>query len=192
MVRPLKIQFTGPYGLLGNHESILFDDPIGKCSGIYIWTAQMNDAFVIEYIGITTVSFAKRSMEHIINTFGGNYRICDSDKMKKAQEEILWPGFYRKKRAIAEFSEIYLDLAPSILNYLQTIKVFTATVGLERRVVERIEGALARYVWNQPQPASALLPKDVRYRKRKEDEEPIRVEIQCDREILGIPTEIEV
>ena len=191
MDNSLEIDFAGQFGFLGNHDHILFNETISESSGIYIWTARMKNVFIIEYIGMTTQSFGKRSLEHIVNTFGGNYRICDSKLMKEGIEAIIWPGLCRKKNAISEFSKKYLEIAPSILKYLQTIEVFTATMNNGRRTIERIEGALARHVWNQPPPASALLPKDVRYRIRKENEKPIHVSIHCDREILGVPHEIE-
>jgi len=192
MNNTLKIEFSGPFGLLGNHNFILFDQPICKSYGIYIWTARMNQSFIIEYIGMTTKTFKTRNMEHILNTFSGYYRICDSKMIKEGKIKIIWPGIIRKKNGLSEFSDNYLKIAPFILKYLQTIEVFVATIKSERRIIERIEGALAYHVWNQPLPANALLPKDVHYRIRKENEMPINVMINCDEKILGIPKKIMV
>ena len=192
MVSSLAIDFTGPFGLLGNHERILFEEPIKEHSGVYIWTARMKEAFIVEYIGMTTKSFGRRHFQHIISTFGGDYRICDAQMMKKGHEVVIWPGFCRNKDGLSEFSERYLELAPSILHYLQTIEVFTAIIKDEGRIIERIEGSLAHHVWSQPPPASALLPKDIRFRARRNNEKPIHISIRCDKGILGIPNEIEV
>ena len=187
-----QIDFSGPYGICNQHPRLLFEEPISKTAGVYLWTARTPDGFIVEYVGQTGESFAKRTKDHAIQTFGGNYRICDARLMREGKLKVVWPGLWRKgtRDKMAEFAQRYLDLAPFIVDYLRTIEVFLAPVNGNRRFRERIEGALARHIWDQPPPASNLLPTDVRYRQRREDEVPVSVGLRCGEKIVGVPNSL--
>ena len=76
----------------------------------------------------------------------------------------MWNGLWRKgtRDKILEFASRYLDLAPIIHSYLENIEVFVGALDADRRIRERIEGALANHVRAEPLLASMLLPNDVR------------------------------
>lgn len=91
------LNFEGPYGLTKDNEKILFQEEISKKSGIYLWaTPYNNGGLLINYIGETSISFWQRNKDHMIQTMGGNYRICDPDALLKGVEKILWNGLWRK------------------------------------------------------------------------------------------------
>ena len=183
-----QINFIGPYGLCGEHQRLFFAEPISRTAGIYLWTVRTSSGFIAEYVGQTGESFAKRTKDHMIQTFGGNYRVCDAQLMREGTAKVVWPGLWRKgtRDKMPEFAQRYLELAPLIREHLQTIEVFLASVDADRRFRERVEGALARHIWDQPPPASNLLARDVRYRQRRENEAPICLGLRCSEEILGM------
>ena len=185
-----QIDFSGPYGICSQHQRLLFAESISGTAGIYLWTVRTPSGFIAEYVGQTGESFAKRTKDHMVQTFGGNYRICDALLMREGKAKVIWPGLWRKgtRDNMLEFGQRYLELAPLIWDYLRTIEVFLAPVDADRRFRERVEGAIARHIWDQPPPACNLLPRDVRYKQRRGEEAPVSLRLRCSEEILGIPS----
>ena len=120
MPEKLKVHFEGPFGLCGQHRRMLFGDSISAEAGIYLWTFSTDAGFLVEYVGETGKSFTKRMKEHMIQTFGGNYRVLDPVLIRRLEVKVVWNGLWRKgtRDKIAEFASRYLDLAPVIHSYL--------------------------------------------------------------------------
>jgi len=91
---------------------------------------------------------------------------------------------------MSEFVSRIIELSPAIKKSLEISEIYVAPFESERRIRQRIEGALANYIKAQPPPASSLLPKDVRYYKRGNDEEPVAVLISGGNALLGMPEDI--
>ena len=188
-----ELTLHGPYGLCGKHEKIIFYEPIGDETGIYFWTVPyFQGGSIINYIGETGASFNQRLKEHMIHTAGGNYRICDPDFEIQGVERVLWNGLWRRgtRNKMSEFVSRIIELSPAIKKSLEISEIYVAPFESERRIRQRIEGALANYIKAQPPPASSLLPKDVRYYKRGNDEEPVAVLISGGNALLGMPEDI--
>ncbi len=188
-----KLLLHGPYGLCGTHEKIIFYEPIGKDAGIYFWTVPyFQGGSIINYIGETGVSFKQRFKDHMIHMAGGNYRICDPDFEIQGVERILWDGLWRKgtRDKMPEFVSRIIELSPVIKKSLEISEIYVAPFESEKRIRQRIEGAIADYIKTQPPPASNLLPTDVRYSKRWNDEEPVAVLISGGHALLGMPENI--
>jgi len=187
----LGIHFHGPYGLAGQHEKMLFGESISQEAGVYLWTVRTPDGFLVEYVGQTGESFAKRTKDHMIHTFGGNYRVCDPQLMRQGQLKVVWLGLWRRgtKDKMPEFAQRYLSLAPAIQEYLEAVELFLAPIAENRRLRERIEGAIAHQIREQSAPASSLLPPDIRYRSRTQGEVPVSIDIVCDQAVLGLPSQ---
>ena len=126
MSESLGIHFHGPYGLAGQHERMLFGESISQEAGVYLWTVRTSDGFLVEYVGQTGESFAKRTKDHMIHTFGGNYRVCDPQLMRQGQLKVVWLGLWRRgtKDKMPEFAQRYLSLAPAIQEYLDDIEAW--------------------------------------------------------------------
>lgn len=92
---------------------------------------------------------------------------------------------------MSEFLDRLPEFAPIIQKSLRSLVVFTAAIDTDRRSRQRIEGAFALHITNQPGPAGALLAGDVRYYRRKATEDPITVRISCPFLIHGMPEELE-
>lgn len=83
-----QIDFSGPYGICGGHQRLLFAEPISKAAGRYLRTVHTCSGFIAEYVGQTGESFAKRTKDHMIQTFGGNYRVCDARLMREGMAKV--------------------------------------------------------------------------------------------------------
>ena len=191
--KELKLILHGPYGLCGKHENIIFYEDIAKKAGIYFWTVPyVQGGLIINYIGETGESFKRRFKDHMIQKAGGHYRICDPDFAVQGVERILWNGLWRKgtRDKMPEFVRRIIELSPAIKKSLKNSEIYVAPFEGEKRIRQRIEGALADHIKAQPPPASNLLPKDIRYYKRRSDEEPVTVLISGGDALLGMPKDL--
>jgi len=189
----VELILHGPYGLCGKHERIIFYEDIGKKAGIYFWTVPyVQGGLIINYIGETGESFKRRFKDHLIHKAGGNYRICDPDFAVQGVERILWNGLWRKgtRDKMPEFVSRIIELSPAIKKSLEHSEIYVAPFEGEKRIRQRIEGAIADHIKAQPPPASSLLPKDVRYYRRGSDEEPVTVLISGGDALLGMPKDL--
>jgi len=195
MDKTFMLKFEGPFGLIRNSEPFLFDQAKAKEPGIYLWTVPYcRGGYLVSYIGETSASFGQRLKDHLIQTVGGNYRICDPDSLMRGEPRVLWNGLWRKgtRDKFHEYIERFEELAPVIRKLLQIEVVFVAPFRSERRLRQRLEGAIAKHIRSQPSPVSAVLPSDVRYYQRRIDETPITATVECHCQVLGLPQELEI
>ena len=61
-----QLDFAGPCGMCGEHQRLLFVEPISRTSGICLWTVRTSNGFIAAYVGQTGESFAKRTKDHMI------------------------------------------------------------------------------------------------------------------------------
>lgn len=186
----VNLKLFGPYKLFGNSAQLLFDADISQRKGIYFWTIRYGNGYLIDYIGETGNSFWQRMKEHLIETLGGNYRICDSDMLLQGKEKIIWNGLWRKgtRDKIGEFIKNYENYAPIIKEYIEVHDIFLAPLTVDRRKRQLIEGNIAKIIKGQKPPISNLLPSDIRYvYNRKKSEGGFTISIECSENIFGLP-----
>jgi hypothetical protein len=188
----IALHFQGPYPLCSESEDVLTGCPCLHSPGLYFWTVEMPTGTQrVSYIGETSTSFYQRTKEHIIQKLGGMYRICDPRAMAEGRAEILWDGLWRRgtREKLPDFLQRYESLAPQIKASLLLQKIFVAPLECDRRLRQRIEGALAKAIRSTPEAAS-LLPSDVRYYSGTSSEGAVSVLVTSDRSIEGIPDQI--
>jgi hypothetical protein len=188
----IRLHFEGPYPACSESADILYGCAHSKEPGIYLWAVRMpTGKYRISYIGETSSSFYRRTKEHVIQTLGGNYRICDSTAMRQGVQKVLWDGLWRKgsRDKLPEFLRRYAELAPLIKESLTIQVVFVAVLDCEKRLRQRIEGALADALRDDPG-LCALLPSDIRYWRRGDHETPVRVVIESECDFEGLPIEL--
>ncbi len=188
----IQLRFTGPYPVCSDSADVLDGCPHSEESGIYLWAVQMpTGRYRITYFGETSASFYRRIKDHVIQTLGGNYRICDPTALRNGIQKIVWDGLWRKgtRDKLPEFLRRYAELTPFIKESLKIEVVFLAVLECDRRLKRRIEGALAGAHRARPEKAS-LLPEDIRYFRRRADEMPVAIQVSAEKEIEGLPSEI--
>lgn len=188
-----QIQFHGPYSMITESTDILAECPYANDAGIYLWAVQMKDGtYRVTYVGETGKGFYERTKEHLIHIMGGNYRIWDPVAMQEGRYEIAWNGLWKKetKNKFPEFFSQYEVLAGTIKHYILIQNLFVAPLKADRRIRQRIEGALATTIRSDPE-ASSLLPNDIRFFSRGKDEDLITVNLSFQNTIEGLPPTIE-
>jgi len=89
----IHLQFSGPFVLCGNDGILLFKEEISQRDGIYLWSVNVDDGFLVDYVGETGQSFSQRMKDHMIQCLGGNYRIWEPLLLSQGKKELVWNGF---------------------------------------------------------------------------------------------------
>jgi hypothetical protein len=182
------LRFYGPYPLCSVTEDVLSNCPYAHEGGVYLWVCRTDAGqYQVTYIGITARSFYARIKEHVIFQLGGMYGIYDPQKMRKGELEVLWGGLYggRRNDKLPEFLRKYEQLAPIAKELLFAQELFLGPLKYEARLLQRIEGALAVEIRKDVK-ACSLLPAAIRYRGRRDDEEPIAFRLELPYPISGL------
>jgi len=188
----IHLQFSGPFILCGENGALLFKEAISQRAGIYLWSVNIDDGFLVDYVGETGQSFSQRMKDHMIQCLGGNYRIWEPLLFSRGKKELIWNGLWKKevRDCIPDFVDNYIELAPKIKEYLELIRVFVTPFETTTRIRRRIEGAIALSIREQPSPVGTFIESDIRYNRRGVDEEPIEVSISCNHKILGLNADL--
>lgn len=189
----LTVTFHGPHVLCNETKDVLADCAHRKAAGIFLTAVLVGDSYRITHIGQTGTSFYARLKEHVIQTLGGNFRICDPKAMARGEIKVLWDGLWRPGRH-ANLPE-YLRNGPALFRAARECfkleKAFVAPLDVEDRMRRRIEGAIAKQI-RKDKSASSLFPPDVRYLPKLSMEVPITIRIVTPKKILGLPEQLEV
>lgn len=189
----LTVAFNGPHTICTETKDVLADCAHRKGAGIFFTAVQIGDSYRITHIGQTGTSFYARLREHVIQTLGGNFRICDPQAMARGEIKVLWDGLWRPGRhaKLPEFLRDGPELFDAARSCFKLEKAFVAPLDAEDRMRRRIEGAIAKQI-RKDKAASSLFPPDVRYLPRLSTETTTTIRIVTPKQILGLPEQLEV
>lgn len=189
----LTVHFDGPYPAYSETQDVLADCKHRKAGGVYFWAIKVGPNYRLTHIGQTSTSFYHRMKEYIINTLGGNYRICDPDALERGEAKLLWNGMWREgtRENLPQFLRDSSQLFEAAKRNLMLEQIFIAPLDVEDRMRRRIEGAIAKTV-RKDKLASSLLPPDVRVLGRLTTEVPTPVRIRVGSKILGLPEQLDI
>jgi hypothetical protein len=189
----LTVQFDGPHPAYSETSDVLANSKHRKAGGVYFWAIKVGDSYRLTHIGQTGTSFYHRMKEYIINTLGGNYRICDSDALARGEVKLLWNGLWREgtRERLPELLRNSSHLLEAAKRNLKLEQIFVAPLDVEDRLRRRIEGAIAKQI-RKDKVASSLFPPDIRVLGRLTTESPIPIRFQSGAKILGLPEQLDV
>lgn len=189
----LTVAFNGPHVVCTETKDVLADCVHRKGAGIFFTAVLVGDTYRITHIGQTGTSFYARLKEHVIQTLGGNFRICDPQAMARGEIKVLWDGLWRPGRHgnLPEFVRNGPALFEAARSCFKMEKAFVAPLNIEDRMRRRIEGAIAKQI-RKDKAASSLFPPDVRYLPKLSTETATTIRIVTPKKILGMPEQLEV
>lgn len=145
----IRLKFEGPFTWFGD-ESI-FCSKSATEKGVYLQTFPHNDAYLVYYVGTTNKSFLERFQQHLSNYLTGCYHIYDCSALKNAEKKVIFKGWgnYKLKEGRLNEKMNYLahrveDFMPKIISLLNSMQLFTASLNVDRRQIERIEAMIAK------------------------------------------------
>ena len=189
----LNLYFSGPYPLLHESKDLLHNCPFLKEEGIYFWAVKQKETghYLITYIGETSAGLYRRTKEHVIQTLGGNYQICDAHALVNGENKVLWNGLWRKGfrenlPLLLKNLDFYTAKAKE---HLLVQKVFFAPIELEKAERRRLESVFAHSV-KADDKASKLLPDDIRFLKLRPTEYGKEFTVFCNIPGIGMPAKL--
>ena len=189
----VAVEFTGPMSILDRDGArCVFTEEVGKQSGIYLWTIQVNGRDLPWYVGQTRRGFAQRTGEHITGFLSGQYTTWDASALARGENRRVegsvigwWP------ESLPSFLGNYEQLVPHIVTLLRSLRVHVAPVTADAHLHNRIEGAIGRYLKGHPEAEvrdfffpGMRVPAAIPFDK------PIRLQVASETPIAGLPAEI--
>jgi hypothetical protein len=193
-VETIELKFSGPYAWLpGLSAPSLGEVELGTSPGIYLWTVPSTVGELVYYVGETSRSFARRMDEHLAEQLSGRYRIYNPEAFLRGEKDLLWRGVYGRgaQPNVSGFVDKLPTWAPSLVEFVRSIRFHVAPTTCSDRSRRRIEAALANRLQEQKGLIGEFQEEDVRYVPRRAEEEPITVNIAWQQKPLGVPEQLE-
>jgi len=189
------VDFIGPFSWLGNDGTkSIFSATEGKLSGLYLWTVKIEDGELVYYVGKTNRNFSQRMREHLKEHLAGFYHVYSPTEFKRGEKKSFWDGMYLRYKTPepSELIKKYPTISNQIIDLVKTYRFFIAPIEAERRILERIECALARHLYAQPGKIGEFQELGLTYRSRIASEQPGIAKFRSSNKILGLPKSLEI
>lgn len=193
--QPLTCEVRGPLSWRGEPKgSFIFESPLARAAGVYLWTVATPEGDLVYYVGETGRSFAQRFFEHLQGYLSGLFGFYEPEDFARGQKKLIWEGMWRRgeEHKAADFLRRYEELAPKIRHFIDVLRFWLLPIDCDRRLRERIEGAIARHLSAQDGVIGQFQDEDIRYRPRWEDEPPIQLSLTLTTRIMGLPSSLTV
>ena len=166
----------------------------GTQCGVYLWTVEHANGFLIYTAGITRRPFVERVREHTRAYMTGVYTIFDVPSLRSGVRKETWHGFWFGKRSAEKQSE-YNDRSEEIRmaaeQLLASYRVFVAPLDPAPRLLERIEAAIMNTLYSADGPVSMIPDRGMALYPRWRGEQPIIVRSTSPVHFHGLPAEFE-
>lgn len=189
------VEFIGPFSWLGHDGTkSIFNSIEGRSSGIYLWTVKIEEGELVYYVGKTNRSFSQRMREHLKEHFAGFYHVNSPTEFKEGKKISLWDGMYLRYKTPdpVNFVEKYPTISSQIVDLAKIYRFFIAPLEVEGRILERIECAFARHLYNQPGKIGDFQESGLNYRARMASEQLATAFFKSSIKILGAPESLEI
>ena len=186
----IESRWEGPFAWPKTESALPY---VPETPGVYLWTFEYSDGFVLYGAGITRRSVAARMKEHTKNYLNGVYTILDVDALKQGVRHEIWHGFWYRPRAAERTSDYEArraELTESARTQLSSFRIFVANVGTAPRVLERLEAGIMQFLYAQPKPLCDIPDKGMMLARRHASEEPIEVLLSCSHTLHGLPLKL--
>jgi len=184
-----EIEWKGPFSWTGyeNQNSL---DKIPNTEGIYLWTFQYKDGYLVYCAGITK-STQKRFRQHTLEYKSGNYTVFNVSEAEKGKRVEIWHGWSYARTHREEFKERKEEILNAVEEQLNSFRVFVAQAP-EKRIRARFEAAIMNNIYDSKEPWAELADRGMALSKRRKDEEPIIIKNISNVKFYGLPETLEI
>jgi hypothetical protein len=183
------LTWEGPFSW-PKFESINKLPKIPNSEGIYLFTFEYKDGYVISGVGITN-STKTRISAHNRKFRKGDYTILNPEAAKKGEREEIWHGWNYAKTHKEEFIDNKTRILQALENQLGEMRIFIAKQK-DKRLRERIEAAIMHNIYVSKEPWSEIADRGMFLKERYNSEMPINTVNIHSKTIYGLPEELEI
>ena len=176
----------GPYGWPKLENGLL---PLPAISGLYLMTVNYKDGFLPYGVGITRRLMRKRFMEHTRSFKSGDYNILDLESAQIGVRKIAWKGWGWTDEKRADYDAREDDIVALAIKQLTATRIFVIDIDGTKRVLERLEGALANLYYKTE---TNLIDEGMLLMPRWKTEESISLTFQSSVVLYGLPETLEI
>jgi len=192
MIDRIDVEWLGPFGW-PKFEGKL--KPVPQKPGVYLLTVEYQDGYLIYAAGITRRPMPKRFREHTREYMNGIYNLLDIVAMQSGFRKEVWHGLWMGKqplKKLAEYKERKPEIQKAVRNQLAGFRIFTADIGTEPRILERLEAAIMDALYKQPMPLRDVPDRGMMLAPRWPSETPIVSKNKCSATLFGLPACLEI
>ncbi len=192
MSKKIQLIWQGPFcwPKFDSASAAPFDLILVDACGIYLWTVEYCDGFLIYAAGITRRSFQERFREHTRHYLNGVYTIFDVIALQQGIRTELWHGFWMKKRSTKkqkEYESRREEIVEAARNQLSVFRIFVAQVDPTPRILQRLEASIMNTLYTSAVPISEIPDRGMMLAPRWQSERPIIAKNIAPVKLHGLP-----
>jgi hypothetical protein len=187
----IEVTWEGPYGWPG-FESANNLRPIPNIPGVYLQTFEYQGGYLIYAAGITRRPVPTRFRDHTRKYMNGEYNVLDIDAAQRGVRKEVWRGWGYAREHREEFEERKAIIVDAVRKQLARFRIFVADVGIQPRILERIEASIMRNLYQQPSPICDIPDKGMQLAPRWDSENQIIVKSNGVAVLHGLPAFLEI
>ena len=187
----IEATWDGPYSW-PTYETENKLPPIPKIPGVYLQTFEYQGGYLIYAAGLTRRPAPRRFREHTHKYMNGEYTVLDIAAVQQGIRKEIWHGWGYAREHRDEFEERKSIILDAVHKQLAGFRVFVVDVGIEPRILERIEASVMNNLYQQPSPICAIPDKGMQLAPRLDSEEPITIKNDCAAVLHGLSASLRI
>lgn len=184
-----KVVWEGPFSWTG-YENQNNLPKIPDIQGIYLWTFQYKDGYLVYCAGVTK-STQIRFRQHTLMYKSGNYTIFNVSEAEQGRRVEIWHGWSYAKAHREEFNERKEEILNAVEKQLKSFRVFIAQVPAKRERT-RFEAAIMHNIYDSKEHWAKLADRGMALSRRRKDEMPIVIKNRSNAKLYGLPETLEI
>lgn len=184
-----EIQWQGPFSWPG-YENQNNLDKIPDTEGVYIFTFQYKDGYLVYAAGITN-STKKRIRSHTLEYKSGRYTVLNVSSAQQGERQEIWHGWKYARTHQEELNKQKEEILTAVDEQLKSFRIFIAQVS-DKRTRERFEAAIMHNIYYCKELWAELADRGMFLNGRYNAEMPIEIKNISDYKIYGLPETLEI
>ncbi len=152
-MKAVDVAFQGPLAWTrGGGADFIFEADVAQAAGVYLWTVETAEDYLIWYVGETGVSFHQRMKDHFKEQLSGMYNAYDPEAFARGEKLLVWKGMYSvgEERRASDLLDAEPNIWRAMVHFARVIRFFVAPLDCETRLRRRVEAGIAKHLYERP------------------------------------------